>query len=51
LLDASFYQKISCKKKGLSFVFRDVQRGATLRNAGFVPRTTIFYEARDRSAS
>jgi len=51
LFDASLEQKIVFKNNGLSSSFRHVKRGAALRNAGFVPRTTIFYEAIDRSTS
>jgi hypothetical protein len=51
LLDASIEQKLSIKINELHVSFYDVQRGATLRNAGFVPRTTIFYEAGDHATS
>jgi hypothetical protein len=46
VLEASFYKKIMFKNNDLSAAFRDMQRSATLRNAVFVPRTTIFYETR-----
>jgi hypothetical protein len=51
VLNSSIYQKITFKNKDLQASFCDVQRGATLRNGGFVPRTTIFYEAAHHSAS